>query len=215
MVDKLLHKIVSKINEKDERIIIGISGHGAAGKTTFAESLIQSLAQTEVNYINTDPFIIGSNLRNFAAIDYEYQNEKHRYKMTACHPLAHQTAALERDIHMLKEGMDFRTIATHYQDSALVSSQNKVSIVEGMTVAFVNPQLFDLKIYLYTDGETEFRRRRIRDVAERGVNIDFIKQSHHERRIQYELFMHEYSENFDVIIKNTIEEMIVEKMELR
>ena len=66
---------------------------------------------------------------------------------------------------------------------------------------FLNPDLFDLKIYLYTDGETEFQRRSSRDIVERGIDIDYLRQSHEERRIQYEVFMHPYSQNFDIIIK--------------
>ena len=37
-----------------------------------------------------------------------------------------------------------------------------------MSAAFINPDLFDLKIYFYTDGETELMRRSSRDIAERS-----------------------------------------------
>ena len=79
--------------------------------------------------------------------------------MTACHPAAHHLAALERDIQMVRAGLDFYTIDTHYMKSELISSKNKITIVEGMSAAFINPDLFDLKIYFYTDGETELMRR--------------------------------------------------------
>ncbi|TKI80382.1 phosphoribulokinase, partial [Bacillus wiedmannii] len=173
----------------DEQIVIGISGHGAAGKTTFANRLVNLLNQNEVNYINTDPYIVSSDIRKHAVIHYTYQNENHRYKMTACHPAAHHLAALERDIQMVRDGLDFYTIDTHYMKSKLISSENKVTIVEGMSAAFINPDLFDLKIYFYTDGETELMRRSSRDIAERGADINYLRQSHEERRIQYEVFM--------------------------
>ena len=54
---------------------------------------------------------------------------------------------------MVIDGLDFYTIDTHYMKSELISSQKKITIVEGMSVAFLNPDLFDLKIYFYTDGE--------------------------------------------------------------
>jgi uridine kinase len=44
-----------------------------------------------------------------------------------------------------------------------------------MTVAFTDPNLYDLKIYLYTDGETELMRRSIRDVSERGTDINYLE----------------------------------------
>ncbi|WP_072180808.1 uridine kinase family protein, partial [Bacillus cereus] len=204
-MDKLLQEIINWLRMSDEKIVIGISGHGAAGKTTFANRLVNLLNQNEVNYINTDPYIVSSDIRKHAVIHYTYQNENHRYKMTACHPAAHHLAALERDIQMVRAGLDFYTIDTHYMKSKLISSKNKVTIVEGMSAAFINPDLFDLKIYFYTDSETELMRRSIRDIDERGADINYLRQSHEERRIQYEVFMHSYSQRFDIIIKTSDE----------
>ncbi|MFK4289108.1 uridine kinase [Bacillus sp. RC240] len=84
-------------------------------------------------------------------------------------------------------------------------------IVKGMSVAFINPDLFDLKIYFYADGETELMRRSSRDIAERGADINYLRRSHAERRIQYEVFMHPYSQCFDIIIKNSDEAICLEK----
>lgn len=213
-MDKILHKIANFINKRDKKIIIGISGHGASGKTTFANHLVELIVQNDVNYLNTDPYIISSNLRKYTVLDYEYKNEKHHYKMTACHPAAHNLEALERDINMIRDGLDFYTIGTHYMENTIISSQRKVNIVEGMSVAFIDPNLFDLKIYLYTDGDTELNRRGVRDVSERGADFDYIRQSHEERRIQYDLFMHPYHRNFDIVIKSSNEEVIYEKIDL-
>ena len=210
-MDKLLQEIINWVRITDEQIVIGISGHGAAGKTTFAIRLLNLLNQNEVNYINTDPYIVSSNIRKHTIIDYTYQNKNHRYKMTACHPSAHHLPSLERDVQMVRNGLDLYTIDTHYMKSELISSKNKVSIVEGMSVAFINPDFFDLKIYFYTDGETELMRRSSRDIVERGTDINYLRQSHEDRRIQYEVFMHQYSQRFDIIIKTSDEEICLEK----
>lgn len=210
-MDKILHEIANLISSKDKKVIIGISGHGASGKTTFANNLLRLLANHGVNYINTDPYIIGSNIRKYTVLDYEYNNENHHYKMTACHPAAHNLLAIERDINMIRDGLDFYTIGTHYEKSTLISSRNHVNIVEGMSVAFINPNLFDFKVYLYTDGETEFMRRSIRDVSERGTDINYLRKSHEVRRNQYDLFMHPYHQNFDIVLKNSNKEYFLEK----
>ncbi|HYK75145.1 MAG TPA: phosphoribulokinase [Pseudoneobacillus sp.] len=210
-MDKVLNEIANLIRSKDKRVIIGISGHGASGKTIFSQKLLTILGHDNVNYINTDTYLIGSNLRKHTLIDYEYKNEHHRDKMTACHPLAHNIFALERDIRMMRDGLDFYTIGTNYTKSTLVSSQNKINIVEGMSVAFTNLHLYDLKVFLYTDGETELMRRSIRDVSERGSDINYLRKSHEERRTQYDLFMHPYHENFDIVIKNSNEGYSLEK----
>ncbi|MDT3766398.1 uridine kinase family protein [Priestia filamentosa] len=210
-MDKLLQEIIKWVRMTDEQIVIGISGHGAAGKTTFAKRLLNLLNQNEVNYINTDPYIVSSNIRKRAFIDYTYQNENHCYKMTACHPSAHHLPSLERDVQMVRDGLDIYTIDTHYMKSELISSENKVTVVEGMSVAFINPDLFNLTIYFYTDGETELIRRSSRDIVERGIDINYLRQSHEERRIQYEVFMHPYSQRFDIIIKTSEDAICLEK----
>lgn len=210
-MEKLMEDLLSWISLADKPIIIGISGHGAAGKTTFTTRLLNLLNENEVNYLNTDPYIVSSTVRKHAFIDYSYQNKKHRYKMTACHPAAHHLPSLERDVQMIRNGMDVSTITTHYKKSELLSSKNNVTIVEGMSAAFIDPTLFDVKIYFYTDGETELKRRSSRDVMERGTDINYLRQSHEERRIQYELFMHPYSRHFDIIFKTTDEQTYLEK----
>ena len=210
-MQKILHELAKVISNKDKRFIVGISGHGASGKTTFANNLLTVLEREDVNYINTDPYIIGSHLRKYTTIDYEYQNQHHRDKMTTCHPAAHNISVLERDLHMIRNGLDFFTINRDYTKSMLIASGNKINIVEGMTVAFTDPELYDLKVYIYTDGETELIRRGIRDVSERGADINYLMNSHDQRRIQYDLFMHPYHQNFDIVIKNSNEDYFIEK----
>ena len=61
-MENVIHKIANWISATDNRITIGISGHGASGKATLANNLIKILGQDCVNYINTDPYIIGSQL---------------------------------------------------------------------------------------------------------------------------------------------------------
>ncbi len=210
MMNTLIQEIKHWIDNSEKKLIIGISGHGAARKTTFAHKLMEEL-KYDVNYLNTDPYLVSSSIRKFTVINYKYKGTLHHFKMTACHPAAHHVPSLERDVLMLKENMNLLTIDTHYLKSKILSSQNKLTIVEGMSVAFANPMLFDLLIYFYTDGDTELERRFDRDIEERGTEIDYLNQSHNERRIQYEVFMHPYSKHFDIIIKSTKETIIVEK----
>lgn len=212
-MENLMDAVITWIVSKKGRLVIGISGHGAAGKSHFTQELLARLGNKNVNCLNTDPYIVSSDIRRLSAIDYTYENEDHRFKMTACHPAAHHLGALERDVQMARDGLDFYTIDVHYMERALISSENQLTIVEGMSAAFIDPELFDLRIYFYTDGETELMRRSSRDVAERGTDLEYLKFSHAERRIQYEVFMHPYSENFDIVIKTVGEQQFVEKMD--
>ncbi|MGX1193079.1 uridine kinase family protein [Metabacillus sp. SLBN-84] len=210
-MNHLTESIINWTANSNKRIVIGISGHGAAGKTTFADKLLDALKKEDTNYLNTDPYIISSGVRKHARIEYSYGNENHAYKMTACHPDAHHLPSLERDVQMIRQGVDFLTIDAPYSKSLLIDSKKRISIVEGMAVAFTNPVLYDLNIYFYTDDETELARRMNRDVLERGTNKKYLLFSHNQRRIQYKLFMHPYSERFDIIIKSSDQGEVIEK----
>ncbi len=49
MMNNLIQKIKAWVLNSDEKLILGISGHGAAGKTTFAHLLMEEL-KTDVLY---------------------------------------------------------------------------------------------------------------------------------------------------------------------
>lgn len=161
--------------------------------------------------MNTDPYIISSDVRKHSLIQYEYKGKDYKYKMTACHPAAHNSTILERDIRVLEAGKDFLSVTNEYVTGRWMTP-NKLIIVEGMSVTFVNPDLFDLMIYFYTDAETEFERRYGWDIFERGAKKEYLTHSHKHRRIQYDEFMHPYSEHFDMVIKSTDEELIIEEI---
>lgn len=209
-MDELIYHIKNKISSSEKRYTIGISGHGASGKTTFSNNLIRLLGEENVTYLNTDPYIISSDVRKYSLIKYPYEGVDYEYKMTACHPAAHNSTTLERDVRMLKEGRDFLSITNDYVTGKWMTPK-KVIIIEGMSVAFINPELFDMMIYFYTDPETELERRFGRDIFERGTKKEYLIHSHKHRRIQYDLFMHPYNEVFDIVIKNSDEEVIIEK----
>lgn len=212
-MDSIIQDLIKWINAQKKHVIIGITGHGGAGKSTFAEHLKRALDQ-DVNLICTDPYIVSSALRKDTKITYTYQNEPRTAKMTACHPLAHYVEALERDIQMTHAGMEWDTIDTDYLPSKRVEPYKKLTIMEGMSIAFVNRDYLDLQIYLYTDSETELNRRSSRDTVERNRNLEDIQKSHHERRIQYRHFMSPYKSKADIILFTDEKGLHIEKYQL-
>ncbi|MFB1082610.1 uridine kinase [Jeotgalibacillus sp. JSM ZJ347] len=210
-MDQLIEEILSFINRENRRVLIGISGHGAAGKTTFTQKLAEQIGIDQVNILNTDPYITDSAVRKNTMITYEWEDQAHKFKMTACHPAAHHMLSLERDIRMLEKGMDLYTLDTEWLPTELLSSEKNAVIAEGMSVAFLDQSLFDLSIYFYTDGDTEFLRRSGRDIQERGMELEYLKQSHHQRRVQYEVFMHGYREAFDIVVNTSGDGFVIKK----
>ncbi|WP_208560565.1 uridine kinase family protein [Marinilactibacillus kalidii] len=211
-MDKLTQIIINQIEQLSKPIIIGISGHGASGKTTLALSLIDKLGKDFVNYLNTDPYIVSAAVRKHTKITYNYFGKDHTYKMTACHPAAHHTLALERDLFMIKEGYALKTMNVPYLKQTILSSEKQITLVEGMSVAFIEPDLLDYAIYLYSDDETEWLRRNERDLKERGSSLAFLADSHAERRIQYQTFMHPFSQLFNLVADTSQDQIKIERI---
>lgn len=207
-MERLINEIVQNV-QTGQRTLIGISGHGAAGKSTLAETLRDRFG--DINLLHTDPYIIDSQLRKQTILTYQHDGKTHHYKMTACHPAAHHLLSLERDVRMIREGMGFYTIDVSYLERTWIDPKKMITIIEGMSVAFLNLSSFDQSIYLYTDGETEFRRRANRDIQERGMEMDYLRASHDERRLQYELFMHPYRHHFQTIVNTSGDMIQIEK----
>ena len=156
----LIAKIVSEI-ETGKVKTLGIYGHGASGKSTFARELYQSLDSEKENLLETDPYITSE---RHLIVPKQAPNQK----VIACLPVAHELASLQRDILALQAGMDVLTIEEPWKASEVLSGVKTILIVEGMSMGFLPKSLFDKTICFYTDEETELKRRLARDTAIRN-----------------------------------------------
>jgi len=188
----LIDQLVSEI-EKGKVKTLGIYGHGASGKSTFAEELYQALDSTTVNLLETDPYITSE--RHLVV-----PKQATEQKVTACLPVAHELASLQRDILALQAGMDVLTIEEPWKASEILSGAKPVLIVEGMSVGFLPKELFDKTICFYTDEETELKRRLARDTSVRNRDASFILSSHQMRREQYQRYYKETESKADILV---------------
>ena len=188
----LIDQLVSEIETGKVRTL-GIYGHGASGKSTFAQELYQILDSAKVNLLETDPYIASN--RHLVV-----PKETPDQKVTACLPVAHELASLERDILALKADMDVLTIEEPWKASEVLSGAKPILIVEGMSVGFLPKELFDKTICFYTDEETELKRRLARDTTVRNRDASFILASHQMRREQYLLYYKETESRADILV---------------
>ena len=79
-MERLINEIVQNV-QTGKRTLIAISGHGAAGKSTLAETLRDRFG--DINLLHTDPYIIDSQLRKQTILTYQHDVKTHHYKMTA------------------------------------------------------------------------------------------------------------------------------------
>ena len=189
---ELIDSLVSEI-ESEKVKTLGIYGHGASGKSTFAQELFQVLDSTTVNLLETDPYITSE--RHLVV-----PKQAPDQKVTACLPVAHELASLERDIVALKAGMDILTIDEPWKPSEVLSGAKPILIVEGMSVGFLPKELFDKTICFYADEETELKRRLARDTMMRNRDASFVLASHQMRREQYLRYYRETESKADILV---------------
>lgn len=188
----LIEQLVSEIETGRVRTL-GIYGHGTSGKSTFAQELYQALDSTTVNLLETDPYITSE--RHLVV-----SKQAPDQKVTACLPVAHELASLERDIVALKAGMDILTIDEPWKPSEVLSGLKPILIVEGMSVGFLPKELFDKTICFYADEETEIKRRLARDTMMRNRDASFVLASHQMRREQYLRYYRETESKADILV---------------
>ena len=172
---------------------LGIYGHGASGKSTFAQDLYQALDSAKVNLLETDPYITSN---RHLVVPKETPNQK----VTACLPVVHELVSLQRDILALQAGMDVLTIEEPWKASEILSGSKPILIVEGMSVGFLPKELFDKTICFYTDEETELKRRLARDTTVRNRDTNFILASQQMRREQYLRYYKETESRADILV---------------
>ena len=189
---ELVDKLVSEI-ELGKVKTLGIYGHGASGKSTFAQELFQALDSEKVNLLETDPYITSE---RHLVVPKQAPNQK----VTACLPVAHELASLQRDILALQAGMDVLTIDEPWKPSEVLSGSKPFLIVEGMSVGFLPKELFDKAICFYTNAETELERHLARDTIMRNRDASFVLASQQMRREQYLRYYRETESKADILV---------------
>ena len=198
---ELVERLVSEI-ESGKVKTLGIYGHGASGKSTFAQELYQELDFKKVNLLETDPYITSE--RHLVV-----PKETPDQKVTACLPVAHELASLQRDILALQAGMDVLTIEEPWKASEVLSGAKPILIVEGMSVGFLPKELFDKTVCFYTDEETELKRRLARDTTVRNGDASFILASQQMRREQYLRYYKTTESMADILVDQSGNQFII------
>ena len=199
---ELIERLVSEI-ESGKVKTLGIYGHGASGKSTFAQELYQALDAEKVNLLETDPYITSG---RHLVVPKEAPNQK----VTACLQVSHELASLQRDILALQAGMDVLTIEEPWKDSEILSGSKPILIVEGMSVGFLPKELFEKTICFYTDEETELKRRLSRDTVVRNADASIILASQQMRREQYLKYYKETESKADILINQSNDKFQIE-----
>ncbi len=182
---------------KEEVIIIGIAGGTGSGKSTLAKK-IKEIFKEEIQIL---------------CHDYYYKCNGHlspekRAMLNYDHPNSFDTELLIKDLKKLKEGSSINRPVysfvehTRMEETVLVHP-SKVIILEGILI-FENKELInmmDMKVFVDTDADIRLIRRLIRDVKERGRDLDSVtKQYMTTVKPMHEEFVEQSKKNADIII---------------
>lgn len=180
-----------------EAVVIGIAGGTGSGKTTLARRLKESFAE-DVILLCQDYYY-----RSFNQLSI-----KERKQVNFDHPNAFETELLVEHITRLKrmevvERPVYSFIEFRRLEETVREEPKRVIILEGILI-FENPALVDLmdiKIFVDTDADIRFARRLVRDIHERGRDMDsVITQYLTTVKPMHEAFVEPSKKQADIII---------------
>ena len=143
-------------------IVIGICGGSCSGKTTVCNA-IESIYPDDVAVIKQDSYYKGgdesTDFDHPASLEFDFMVKQLRRYISGY--------SIHAPIY------DF-TIHSRREDEFLFLEQKKIVLLDGILI-FNVPELLelcDLRIYVDADLDTRYRRRRNRDIKERGRDLD-------------------------------------------
>lgn len=151
-------------------MLIGVAGGTGSGKTTFTNRIREAFGD-RICVIYHDNYY-----RDQSDIPLE-ERKKKNYD----HPDAFETELLIEHLKMLKNGQSVQCPVYDYtlytrSDQTIEIKPGRVILVEGILVLH-DPRLrdlFDIKIFVDADADERILRRSVRDVQERGRDIEGI-----------------------------------------
>ena len=157
-----------------ECIMIGIAGGTGSGKSTFTNRLKERFSE-DVTVIYHDNYY-----RRRDDMTYE-----ERTKVNYDHPDSLETELLIEHLRMLKAGVPVECPIYDFtqhnrSDKTYTIHPSKIFLIEGILI-FSDERLrdlFDIKVFVEADADERILRRILRDVKERGRDIDNIMEQY-------------------------------------
>lgn len=180
-----------------DTIVIGVAGGTGSGKTTLAHKIKEAFGDQVV----------------MLSHDYYYKSNSHlpfeeRLKLNYDHPNSFDTDLLIEHVRQLKEGKTIYhpvySFVEHTRlEETVETKPTKVILVEGILI-FENQELCDLlniKVFVDTDADVRILRRLLRDVQERGRDMNSVVDQYiNTVKPMHEQFVDPSKKRADIII---------------
>ena len=174
-IDKFARRL---INKPTKRLLIGVTGESASGKSTICHEIKNVIEQLSmpVTVLSTDNYFndISALINKYGSFDNLRDNG---YDVDA--PTSFQLDTLRSDLEDLSDGLDIK--APMYlpngtgvsMPKALDVKSQKIIVVEGIATMYDDVKdVFDIKIYVETENDLRKSRFMNRAVEERNQSID-------------------------------------------
>ena len=180
-------------------ITIGIAGGTGSGKTTITRRILDEFGG-DVSVLYHDNYYKRHDDIPFAE----------RKKLNYDHPNAFDTPLLVQHLDALRAGQpvacptyDYTVLNRAAETITVVPA--KVVVVEGILI-FAEPELrerLDIKIFVDTDADVRILRRIVRDVRDRGRDLESIVTQYLTTvKPMHEAFVEPSKRNADIIVPN-------------
>ena len=181
----------------NNRLFIGIAGGSGSGKSTLAGRLEEYFGD-RLSLLRHDDYYRSRSdltLEERASLNYD-------------HPDAFDNALLAKHMDELREGHDVACPIYNYSqqdrsDKTRLVKSTDVIVVEGILI-FENPDLLkrlDIKIFVDTDADVRIIRRLMRDVKERGRDLDSVVTQYFATvKPMHEAFVEPSKRHADIIV---------------
>ncbi|XP_070582282.1 uridine-cytidine kinase 2-like [Ptychodera flava] len=196
--------------------LIGVAGGTASGKSSVCEKIMEELGQNEVERKQRQVTTISQ--ENFYRNLTEAEKSKaFKGQFNFDHPDAYDHELFRQTLQDISKGKtvkipvyDFKTHSRKIDESTVVYAADVV-LIEGILVFYLKDtrSLFQMKLFVDTDPDTRLSRRVLRDINERGRQLEQVLT-------QYTTFVKPAFEEFclptkkyaDVIIPKGVENKV-------
>ncbi len=180
--------------------LIILAGGSASGKSTLLNALKNHYSNGELCIISMDDY--------YKPIQYQKKDDKGIYNFDL--PESLDDKALKKDLETLALGRSFDRLEYTFNHPEKIPALKHfepapVVVVEGLFTFWFSwlRKLSDYKVFIETDTQICYQRRKDRDLKERGIPIDiFEHQWNHHVLPAYKKYLEPFKKEASLIIYN-------------
>eukprot|EP00090_Calanus_glacialis_P046900 TRINITY_DN943_c0_g1_i1.p1 TRINITY_DN943_c0_g1~~TRINITY_DN943_c0_g1_i1.p1 ORF type:complete len:258 (-),score=76.65 TRINITY_DN943_c0_g1_i1:106-879(-) len=161
--------------------LIGVAGGTASGKSTVCKRLMEKLGQNEMS--NVEKQVVSLSQDSFyRELNPAEITKANKGMFNFDHPDAFDNELMESVLQDIVQGRPTKIPVYDFKTNARVPGEftviypSDVVMVEGILVFYFPKirEMFNLKLFVDTDADTRLARRVLRDIEERGRDLEHV-----------------------------------------